>query len=622
MHRVFPLNSNEFWEEQFRCRYAGSPRSRHNALYPPCTGRERLSAENTEFEAQLQFVADAVWAFVFAIRDMHQDLCGGKPGLCEAMRPVSGPTLLRYLRQVRFTGLSGDEFHFDAFGDGPARYNILHFKQVTRGVYRWIRVGRYLDGELQLDMDNIQFKWEEPHHPESVCSAECDLGQAKQYVEGESCCWHCFNCTQYEIRSPLSETACMECARGTLPDARRTRCAPVPELYLHPTTPEAIGAMTFSALGILLTMLVGGVWVARRGTPVVRASGRELSFVLLAGILMCYLVTFALVLRPTDFLCSLQRFGTGFCFTVIYAALLTKTNRIARIFDASKHSARRPSLISPRSQLLICSVLVSIQIVIVIVWQLASPARAIHHYPTREDNMLVCDSYVDASYTIAFFYPVVLIVICTVYAVLTRKIPEAFNESKHIGFTMYTTCVIWLAFVPLYFGTASHVPLRVTSMAVTISLSASVTLACLFAPKMYIILIRPERNVRGNLMPSRWRSGRSARGAAPGAVCAALVGAAPLPRPAATPSTDLSTLDATERSTSTDRQVQTEELSPTPNTEVVERNGLCLDPKKLAELAGGLPSFEEANGSALRRRAAAEPATRVAVAVVGARPPL
>lgn len=62
-----------------------------------------------------------------------------------------------------------------------------------------------------------------------------------------------------------------------------------------------------------------------------------------------------------------------------------------------------------------------------------SPARAMHHYPTREDNLLVCDSYVDASYMIAFSYPIVLIVICTVYAVLTRKIPEAFNESKHIG---------------------------------------------------------------------------------------------------------------------------------------------------------------------------------------------
>uniref|UniRef100_A0A2H1WA83 SFRICE_020462 n=1 Tax=Spodoptera frugiperda TaxID=7108 RepID=A0A2H1WA83_SPOFR len=249
-----------------------------------------------------------------------------------------------------------------------------------------------------------------------------------------------------QIRSPDKETACEECPLGTLPGAGRTHCAAVPELYLRPDSPAAIGAMAFSSLGMLLTTLVAAVWAVRGDTPVVRASGRELSFVLLAGIMMCYLVTFALVFRPTDVLCSLQRileskllaalcdrFGTGFCFTVVYAALLTKTNRIARIFDASKHSARRPSLISPKSQLFICSVLVSIQVVIVVVWQIISPARAIHHYPSREDNMLVCDSYVDASYTIAFFYPVVLIVVCTVYAVLTRKIPEAFNESKHIG---------------------------------------------------------------------------------------------------------------------------------------------------------------------------------------------
>lgn len=52
---------------------------------------------------------------------------------------------------------------------------------------------------------------------------------------------------------------------------------------------------------------MGSVWAARGDTPVVRASGRELSFVLLAGIMMCYLVTFALVFRPTDVLCSLQR---------------------------------------------------------------------------------------------------------------------------------------------------------------------------------------------------------------------------------------------------------------------------------------------------------------------------
>lgn len=75
-----------------------------------------------------------------------------------------------------------------------------------------------------------------------------------------------------------------------------------------------------------------------------------------------------------------------------------------------------------------------------------------------------------------------------------------------------------------------------------------------------------------------------------------------------------------ERSTSTDRQVQTDDPDATPRNGI-ERNGLCLDPKKLAEL-GGLPGFEQAGGAARRRRATAEPAVRVAVAVVGARPAL
>lgn len=97
---------------------------------------------------------------------------------------------------------------------------------------------------------------------------------------------------------------------------------------------------------------------------------------------------------------------------------------------------------------------------------------------------------------------------------------------------MYTTCVIWLAFVPLYFGTANHVALRITSMSVTISLSASVTVACLFSPKviyvagflfrfclyfffqLYIILIRPERNIRQSMMPMRYSAINKSSGTA------------------------------------------------------------------------------------------------------------
>ncbi|XP_054286402.1 metabotropic glutamate receptor 2-like [Macrosteles quadrilineatus] len=513
----------EFWEHHFQCRYPNSPRTPYNQRHSHnCTGLERLTADNTVFENQLQFVSDAVMAFAVALRDMHSELCFNKQGLCEHMRPTKGPDLLKYLRKVNFEGLSGDKFRFDANGDGPARYNIIHFKQIKKGHYQWLKVGEYIEGELTLNMSDVQFRLGRPSAPESVCSLPCELGQAKQYVEGESCCWHCFNCTQYQIRHPLDETKCQMCPAGTVPDAPKQRCLDIPEVFLKVESAWAIGAMCFSATGIIITLLVAGVFVRHNNTPVVKAAGRELSYVLLSGILLCYSVTFVLVLRPTDVVCGVQRFGTGFCFTVVYAALFTKTNRISRIFNAGKRTTKRPSFISPRSQIFICSGLVSIQVIINGVWMVVSPPRAIHHYPTREDNLLVCYSYVNASYMIAFGYPILLILVCTVYAVLTRNIPEAFNESKHIGFTMYTTCVIWLAFVPLYFGTGHHMPLRITSMSVTISLSASVTLVCLFSPKLYIILIRPERNVRQSMMPSRHGLFKS------GTTASVMVGVAPV----------------------------------------------------------------------------------------------
>lgn len=104
-----------------------------------------------------------------------------------------------------------------------------------------------------------------------------------------------------------------------------------------------------------------GVFLRHNDTPVVRASGRELSYVLLSGILLCYLVSFLFVLRPTDVVCAVQQTSIGLCFSVVYAALFTKTNRIARIFRSGKKSAGRPGLISPKSQLAICGGLVAVQ---------------------------------------------------------------------------------------------------------------------------------------------------------------------------------------------------------------------------------------------------------------------
>ncbi|XP_077532106.1 mangetout isoform X2 [Haemaphysalis longicornis] len=490
----------EFWEHFFRCKWNDSLVTPFNRNYSRrCTGRERIGAnQGYRLEGQLQFVSDAVLAFAYALRDMHQKKCG-QPGLCDSMRPVDGTELLKSLKSVHFTGLSNDTFRFSEQGDGPARYNVLHFKQVEPGTYRWERVGDYKDGTLRLEMSRLQFRLNSTALPRSVCSEPCARGEAQRLVEGESCCWHCLPCTGYTFVA--AGGACADCAPGTMPDVYHERCLPVPESYMSPGAPFAITALSLAALGSAFALFTILVFLVHRDTPVVRASGRELSALLLVGGLVCQLTVLLLVLPPSAAVCGAQRATLGLGFSIVYAAILAKTDRIARIFRAGRRSAQRPGCISPKSQLALCGALVSVQALVAALWLALRPPRAVHHHPTREENQLVCLAAVQREgYALALAYPLCLVVVCTVYAVLTRKIPEAFNESRHIGFAMYTTCVIWLAFVPIYAATWRMVTVNMTSMAIAVTLSASVTLLCLFLPKLHIILCHPEKNVRQSIM--------------------------------------------------------------------------------------------------------------------------
>ncbi|OQV15466.1 Metabotropic glutamate receptor 3 [Hypsibius exemplaris] len=507
----------EYWEDMFQCKYFNSTLTPYNVKWEEeCTGEETYDKSGPfalEMEGQLQFVSDAVLAFVHALRLMHRDKCAGLPGLCEEMNPNDGAELLRYLRKVKFVGLTGDEFEFDHLGDGPARYNVVHFKKtsIMPPRWEWVNVGQYNKSGLMLDWSQIRFNDRETGYsdrvPESECARPCGAGQAKSIMPDEKCCWTCMNCTQYQYLA--SEFECLDCPLGFLPHANKTGCYEIPATFLSADSYWAIGVITFACLGGCSTVLVVAVFIKNSETNVVKAAGRELSYVLLAGIFLCYAMTGVLLLKPCDIVCGVQMFGIGFCFALCYASLLTKTNRIARIFQAAKHTAQRPNFISPKSQLVICAGLVLVQMLIMILYMAYSPPISQFYYPSREENVLVCRSHLDASYMIAFTYPILLLIICTVYAVVTRKIPEAFNESQHIGFTMYTTCIIWLAFVPIFFSTATNIPLRITTLCASISLSGTVSLICIFAPKMYIILLRPERNVRQSLMAPKYLTNKT-----------------------------------------------------------------------------------------------------------------
>ena len=342
---------------------------------------------------------------------------------------------------------------FDEKGDALGRYSIMNFqKDPTTGKYEYVVVGNWTS-TLQLEVDKIEWAGGSKELPISRCSQPCEFDQYKYIGPNmDSCCWMCIKCESWQYLK--DEYTCDDCGYGQWPNEDKRGCHDLPEQHMQWNSVYALVPMILSCAGLFATCIVIVTFFKHNDTPIVMASGRELSYMLLTGCVLCYLITFVLIAKPTIIICAIQRFGVGFGFSVIYSSLLTKTNRISRIFDSARKSAKRPPFISPKSQIVIASILILIQVLFNVIWLVLEVPGTRQEYANgkRYEVIRKCKTD-DISFLVSLVYNMFLIIICTLYAVKTRKIPENFNESKFIGFSMYTTCIIWLAFIPIYFGT-------------------------------------------------------------------------------------------------------------------------------------------------------------------------
>ncbi|XP_004628649.1 metabotropic glutamate receptor 1 [Octodon degus] len=478
----------EFWQHRFQCRLPGHLLENPN-FKRICTGNESLE-ENYVQDSKMGFVINAIYAMAHGLQNMHHALCPGHVGLCDAMQPIDGRKLLDFLIKSSFIGVSGEEVWFDEKGDAPGRYDIMNLQYTEANRYDYVHVGTWHEGVLNIDDYKIQMN--KSGVVRSVCSEPCLKGQIKVIRKGEvSCCWICTACKENEYVQ--DEFTCKACDLGWWPNADLTGCEPIPVRYLEWSNIESIIAIAFSCLGILVTLFVTLIFVLYRDTPVVKSSSRELCYIILAGIFLGYVCPFTLIAKPTTTSCYLQRLLVGLSSAMCYSALVTKTNRIARILAGSKKKicTRKPRFMSAWAQVIIASILISVQLTLVVTLIIMEPPMPILSYPSIKEVYLICNTS-NLGVVAPVGYNGLLIMSCTYYAFKTRNVPANFNEAKYIAFTMYTTCIIWLAFVPIYFG--SNYKIITTCFAV--SLSVTVALGCMFTPKMYIIIAKPERNVR------------------------------------------------------------------------------------------------------------------------------
>ncbi|XP_032879317.1 metabotropic glutamate receptor 5 [Amblyraja radiata] len=478
----------EFWQHRFQCRLKNQQQE-DSDYNKTCDGRESLQEQYVQ-DTKMGFVINAIYSMAHALHNMQQSLCPGVNGLCEAMKPVDGRILLEFLMKINFTGASGDIISFDENGDSPGRYEIMNFKKLRKDHFDYMNIGSWENGELKMDDSRIWVNKELVVR--SVCSDPCAKAEIKVIRKGEvSCCWTCTLCKENEF--VFDEYTCQACPQGSWPNEDLTECENIPVKFLRWGDPEPIAAVVFACLGLLATMFVMFIFMVYRDTPVVKSSSRELCYIILVGIFLGYLCTFSLIAKPQKIYCYLQRIGIGLSPAMSYSALVTKTNRIARILAGSKKKicTKKPRFMSACAQLVIASVLICIQLGIIVSLFIMEPPEVIHDFPTIRDVKLICNT-TNIAVVAPLGYNGLLILSCTFYAFKTRNVPANFNEAKYIAFTMYTTCIIWLAFVPIYFGSNY----KIITMCFSVSLSATVALGCMFVPKVYIILAKPERNVR------------------------------------------------------------------------------------------------------------------------------
>ncbi|XP_051263230.1 G-protein coupled receptor family C group 6 member A [Dicentrarchus labrax] len=429
---------------------------------------------------------------VSAIAQAVASICKSRD--CKTPGTVQPWEVLKALWMQKFK-LRGQGYTFDSRGDINLGYDVTMWKSDGGSIYVHDVVAQYHLHNNTFTYTNYSTTrhFQGLKHIISKCSNSCVPGEFKKTAEGQhTCCYECINCTENYYSNNTDMDQCLSCDTNTEWSPKgSSSCIPKTLLFFSWQNGFAVVLLTFSALGILLTVLVSALFLHQRDTPVVKAAGGPLSQTILFSVVISYISAMLFVGRPNSLQCKARQVLFGISFTLCVSCILVKTLHIllAFQFDPKLQEVLR-RLYQPY---IIVSICVALQVTTCICWLvLKSPYNHIIRLPTSllED----CHEGSYLAFGVMLGYIAVLAFVCFICAFKGRKLPQHYNEAKFITFSMLLYLISWLLFVPVYV-TTSGVYLPAVEM-VVILISNFGILSCHFFPKCYIILFKKEQNTK------------------------------------------------------------------------------------------------------------------------------